>query len=817
MTVSLFPTITATTGGHTCPLTAILDGIRSGQWAAAVAAVRSAETKTERRLLKSKLPYFTVSGTFDRREDRGLIAHSGFVALDIDGDDNPGISLATIREKLTADPYTHAGFVSAGGNGYCSIVRIPAEDHAGSFRSLQAYYLEHHGLHVDSLPDVSRPRFISYDPDLYHNPDSDEWQDVLDVPKPAPKVVPASTWRPSARGEGYGQDALARAVSKVLGAGDHHKHITLNKMAFLCGGYVASGFLSFDEARHALGVAIGSREVADLKNAHKTIEDGLAAGLLKPILPDALQYAARHQLRNGGTAATVSLSISASQGIPADAVSPAVQAVADELTAGPPTLQTFWDIVDPGKDKPLKVNLSLAKYGEWLGNSGFRQRTVGEKSRLVRLDGNIVRPMLRSGLKAFVLDYLEELPFEFDGIFRNQLEEIVRRQHFLLFEESGWEFLPFLPDDFVRDTEAAGRFFYRNGWVEVTQAGVALHAYAELPGIVWESQLIARPFTLHRNEEVEQAEFFRFLWNIAGHKEDRLHGLLLFIGYYLHTYKDPSTPKIGVLVDEIAGTEGQANGGTGKSLLMKAIGEIVEVVEVDGKGFDPRNTKALQQVSDATRVLFFNDWDTHRVPFDRLYNMASDTLIVDRLYTGQQSYKFDISPKLAITTNGVITGKDSSDKRRKYELEIAPHYSPTFQPRDEFGHNFFSGWDATEWARFDNLMLYACHLFLKGGRRLVAPASENLERRRLVTATSSGFVDFMDGQPRGVMLYRTELLTAFRQAEGYDEKSFTPERFGRWLGVYRDLSTDFQSGQERAGDFKGGRWIMLAKDKKQPE
>ena len=820
MMVSLFPQIKATTGGQSVEVEAVLESIRAGRWQREVEAVRRAESKTERRQLKMSLPYFTASGTFPgTRNDAGLAEHSGLVALDLDADHNPGLDCAAVKAQLAQDTYTYACFVSAGGQGLCVLVPIPGTDHAGSFRSLAAYYREHYGLSVDSLGDVSRPRYVSYDPALFLNPAACLWEDVEAEPaksRPTPPPPGGSHRRTSQAS--YGEAALERAAGKVLAAADGQKHVVLNKMSFLLGGVAASGFISIEDARQVLQDAITRRGADDLKAAFRTIEDGLAAGRLKPALPHELQYHVRTRLADGDPAEHIAAGIAGSEGLPQDPIAEAVGGIAAERR-NQVSLLTFWDLVESTtkRDAPLKLQLNLTKYGKWLAENGFRQRSAGTKTQLVRLDGHIVRPLVRSGLKAFVLDYLDELPFEFDGIYRSQLEETVRRQHLSLFEESGWEFLPFLSEDFARATESAGRFFYRNGWVQVTAAGVELRTYDQLPGLVWESQVLERPFPVLPMEEVDTAEFFRFLWHIAGHKEARLDGLLLFIGYYLHTFKDPSTPKIGVLVDELLGTEGQANGGTGKSLLFKAIGHIVEVVEVDGKGFDPRNAKALQQVTDATRVIFFNDWDTHRVPFDRLFNMATDTLTVDRLYSGQQSYGFEVSPKIGITTNGILSGQGGSHDRRKYELEVAPHYGPGHQPRDEFGHNFFSGWSPEEWARFDNLMLYCCHLFLKADKRLVAPTSENLERRRLLTATSAGFVDFMDAQPRGQVLYRTELLSAFRVAEGYDEKTFTPEKFGRWLTQYKELSTDFQSGAESGGEHRNRRWIMLAKDKNTPQ
>jgi hypothetical protein len=425
--------------------------------------------------------------------------------------------------------------------------------------------------------------------------------------------------------------------------------------------------------------------------------------------------------------------------------------------------------------------------------------------------------LLRAQLKDFVLGFVEDLPFAFDGTYRDRVEEQVQAQHRMLFDEGTSEFLPTLTGEFLRDTAKQAYLFYRNGVVVASAYGPELRPYAELPGLVWQQQLIDRNFTQLEQAEIETGEFFRFLLNLADQKPERLRALLLFLGYYLHGYKDPSNPKVGVLLDEGMGPDGQANGGTGKSLLFEALKQLVPVVAIDGRGFDPRNNKELQEITDATRVVFFDDW-APSLPFERLYVFATGTLVVDRHYVGKQSYPYAISPKFGITTNGVLTALGGSDDRRRYEVEVSAHYGPHRQPRDEFGHNFFgevgAAWSVQEWARFDALMVYACCLYLGTGGRLAALTSENLENRRLVAATSADFVAFMDAQPRGKKLYRGTLLSEFRVAVGYDEKAFTPERFGRWLSTYKKLSTDFEQGQERGGSTVGQRWIQLIQDTK---
>jgi hypothetical protein len=126
----------------------------------------------------------------------------------------------------------------------------------------------------------------------------------------------------------------------------------------------------------------------------------------------------------------------------------------------------------------------------------------------------------------------------------------------------------------------------------------------------------------------------------------------------------------------VAARDGHANGGTGKSLLFEALKQLVPVVTIDGRGFDPRGTKELQEVKDSTRILVFDDWNT-QLSFERLFVFATGPLVVDRLYSGKQSYAFAVSSKIGLTTNGMLTGQGGSHDRRRYEVEVSAHYGPT--------------------------------------------------------------------------------------------------------------------------------------------
>lgn len=172
MLVTIYPKITETVTGKDIELDKVLQFIKSGRWEEKVNTLRKEKSENGKsdtyKALKKDLPYFTTSGTFSKRSEDGLIDHSGFIAVDIDNLQD----LQKIKEQVKKDRYTYAVFTSCSGNGLCVIVKIDPENHYESFSNIAIYYTQTHQTEIDHLADISRPRFISYDPDLYINPDS---------------------------------------------------------------------------------------------------------------------------------------------------------------------------------------------------------------------------------------------------------------------------------------------------------------------------------------------------------------------------------------------------------------------------------------------------------------------------------------------------------------------------------------------------------------------------------------------------------------------------------------------------------------------
>jgi len=118
------------------------------------------------------LPVVSISGTFKssfKKED--LQQHSGLMQIDIDHIDNVDEEIFKIKQ----DQYVLAAWRSVSGKGLKVIFRIPDDPvkHDQCFVSLQKYLSDTYQLKCDSAcRNINRLLFLSYDPDIFYNPDA---------------------------------------------------------------------------------------------------------------------------------------------------------------------------------------------------------------------------------------------------------------------------------------------------------------------------------------------------------------------------------------------------------------------------------------------------------------------------------------------------------------------------------------------------------------------------------------------------------------------------------------------------------------------
>jgi len=206
--VSLYKKIGDVKNNHDVDFSDIMDAIREGKWKDKIQFLKKriseGASKEEIEEIKSGLPGFTASGIFTHRKAEGLKMHSGKLALDFDGIEHKINNPEEVREVLMNDKYTEYLFTSSSGRGFCIIVNIDPEKHAESFLFIEKYYMDvyaklskHRQEQFDksgnslgiydpdykidtSCKDVSRVRYISYDENLFHNP---EYEPVIVAPE----------------------------------------------------------------------------------------------------------------------------------------------------------------------------------------------------------------------------------------------------------------------------------------------------------------------------------------------------------------------------------------------------------------------------------------------------------------------------------------------------------------------------------------------------------------------------------------------------------------------------------------------------------
>jgi len=164
MNISIYKNISDTKSQDTTLLDQFLQDVKNGKWQTQVERVRQTQDPEQ----KKSVPLVTVSGQFKERNASGIISHSGFICIDIDGIEP--VQMVDVANKLWTDPYTYACFKSIRGNGLAVVVRIDPARHLDAFEGLERYYAQQYQISIDrSCKDVSRTRFVSYDPSLYLN------------------------------------------------------------------------------------------------------------------------------------------------------------------------------------------------------------------------------------------------------------------------------------------------------------------------------------------------------------------------------------------------------------------------------------------------------------------------------------------------------------------------------------------------------------------------------------------------------------------------------------------------------------------------
>ena len=792
--ITIFQNIKETATPFFRDVNVILDRIKDGATKELVKKIRAEKRKPERNELKKMLPAICFSGTFNKRADNALLAHSGLICLDFDGYQKQK-ELLQDKENLSKNKYVYSVFISPSGNGLKVLVKIPAdaENHTNYFNSLERHF---NSSYFDKTSkNLSRVCYESYDPLIYVNENSSLW-DIIEEPEyrevhkhkdmatipitDENKIVDilVKWWLkkyPMVEGQ-RNQNAFILAMSF------NDYGINKSLAAYVLNQYATDGFTIKE-----IQITIDSAYKNTSNFGTKYYEDEEKVNQIKAKLRRGVsKKEIRSQLHDAN--------------LDEDTVEAVLTKVEEENAK-----QTFWSKNDKGAIRVVHI-----LFKQFLEDSGFYKYCPegGKNYVFVKVTNNLIDHTSDKEIKDFVLNHLLELD---DMSVYNYFADNTR-----FFKEEFLSMLSTIDIYFIEDTKDASYLYYKNCAVKITKEEVIIIDYLDLGGYVWKDHVIDRNFS--SCEVTLRCDYRQFIKNICADDESRAQSMESTIGFLLHGYKNLSFCPAVILNDEVISDNPE--GGTGKGLFMNALSCMKKLVVIDGKSFTFERSFAYQLVSADTQILCFDDVKKH-FDFERLFSVVTEGLTLEKKNKDAIKIPFSKSPKIAITTNYAIKGSGNSFARRKWELELHQYYSKSYTPLDEFGKLMFGDWNDEDWCEFDNYMIGCLKGYLNTG--LVKSKFVNLKIRQLSAETTHDFIEWcglLEGQARNeslktnVKLYKNDLYNDFiNEYPDYGPKAkmtISRTRFYKWLiayGLYKEGLIP-----EEGRDLNG-RWIIIHKRK----
>jgi hypothetical protein len=694
---------------------------------------------------KMQLMAIMFNGTFSERKDDGLIQHSGLCVLDFDKYPDAK-TLKAERKRLMDCPYVYMMFTSPSGNGLKVVIRTPESTKFEHKRRFEAYkeYINSDYFDVANS-NVSRVCFESYDPDAYLN----EFCEVF---------------------QGITQDKGYHKAEKiaVLPIANEDRIIELI-MKFNHG--------KFEDGRNnwTYKVACCMCEYGVDKYAAKNYllqyqQDGFESNEINYTVENAYK-SSNFNIKYFEDAQTVSkVKLKLKEGVKDEDIQKQLGVTGAIIESVKEEVQNSDDVFWQADGK--KITIVPHDYAIFLHKHGFAKYYPerSNKPTYVYIEENKVSESSVELIKDFVLKYC---------LSKGELDVYNHcAKNTQLFTESHLNMLESIDMRILQDSRYVSYIPFNNGVVEVTKDKVELLSYIDIDGYIWKEQIIKRNFTRLPSHD---NNFQDFVHKVSAQDSERIKAMESTLGYLIHTFKDKTDQKAIIFNDQEI--DDNPNGGSGKSLMLTAIGNIRKIIKIDGKAYNPsKNDFVYQRVNMDTQVLAFDDVKKH-FDFEQLFSLITEGIPVNRKNKDEIYIPFERSPKIVITTNYVISGAGTSHDRRRHEIEFFQYFNSQRNPQDEYGKLLFDEWSKDEWAHFDNYMLSNLQMYLQNG--LVRSISINADAKRFIQNTCKEFYDFvMDGNIAINIKHYNKSCTEAFQSDTNGFNQLDPRKFIKWVQVY---------------------------------
>lgn len=425
--------------------------------------------------------------------------------------------------------------------------------------------------------------------------------------------------------------------------------------------------------------------------------------------------------------------------------------------------------IDPENGKVQMSHLGIMLQ---LGEAGFCRAQIGEDNFiLVKKEDKKLKKATDAELISYMRDLLIKDPD------KRVVETFVKGVGQYISTKK-IHLLPSIQPANDMDDSSSSKFFFGNKIISVGKDSYKEITYKDHDGYLWVDRLL--PFHINNKPELE-GQFQKFCFNICGKDLSKFERLKSILGYLLHRYKNPAMAKAVIFYDEGMNNSGQAEGGTGKTLITLALKNCRNVVVFNGKEIKENSWFRNQRLEVTTDLIAYDDVKKD-FNFASLFPSITTSIEVEKKRQQAFELPFEKSPKILISSNTYVKGPGgNSDIRRRCEFELANYYNEKFTPEDEFGNLFFSQWNNAEWNCFYYFMMDCVQTFLNIG---LIEGNEAIEsKRRLENTTAPEFVEAVNALCEvGERHNQREFLAMLNT----DLPELTSHTFTKWMKIYCD-------------------------------
>lgn len=430
----------------------------------------------------------------------------------------------------------------------------------------------------------------------------------------------------------------------------------------------------------------------------------------------------------------------------------------------------FYEILNA---TPRIIHYKLIKF---LEINGFAKMNFNGVNVLVRIIDNIIYEVNEGDISTFVTDYL---------IKQNELLvlECFVKGIATYLNARKYQLLKTINSISDKDPKDASWTYFKNTAVKVTKDRVELIPYSALNHKIWNTRILNREFAKF---QTDRGQFSDFVLKLSKSNFKRFLAIQTALGYLMHRYNNPSLCKAIILIDENISPDGTTNGGTGKTLLYKALSLCKEGISIEGKNLKETSRFKNQRIKITTDIINYDDVNRKFSLLD-IYSMLTAGIIIERKGRDEISLLPEESPKIMISSNYRVNGSGgSSDNRRRYEFEVANYFDDEITPLKTYGKLFFEEWNDDEWNKFDCFMLNCVQKFLLNGLIEADPLNRIA---KLENSTSSEFVKFIVANPieEDVWIEKKDCLSIF--INDFPNLQYTSSnQMTRWIKEYAKVN-----------------------------